>query len=242
MTYLSEDPTLLAGFLLLLAGGFVVALRVTQQGKYLFRAAIAAAVAATVVAVEWAWVTDNERIEQVVYGLRKAVANSDVEGVLGYMTPDVMYLKGDVALEGDATQGLIRANLGNARFEIVQVSGLETSVAEQARRGTATFRVFAKGTLDTSLAPVPFGTANSSWSLGLRETERGVWKVYRITPVQFPNGALAVPGGGRDPRSPEPRSGDDIYEPRRKLGRGGRRVDPQYRKDPRRPMRPSAPR
>ena len=46
MTYLSEDPTLLAGGLLLVAGGFVVALRVTQQGKYLVRAVIAAALAA----------------------------------------------------------------------------------------------------------------------------------------------------------------------------------------------------
>ncbi len=104
MTYLSEDPTLLAGCLLLVAGGFVVALRATQQGKYLVRAVIAAALAAVVVVVEWVWVTDNERIEQVVYGLRQAVANSDVEGVLGYMTPDVMYFKGDTALEGEATR------------------------------------------------------------------------------------------------------------------------------------------
>ena len=74
MTYLSEDPTYLAGGLLLLAGAFLVALKVTQQGKYLIRAGIALGLGLVVVVVEWLWVTDNERIEQVVYDLRRAVS------------------------------------------------------------------------------------------------------------------------------------------------------------------------
>ena len=64
-----------------------------------------------VVAVEWFWVTDNERIEQVVYDLRQAVLNSDVEGVLSQMAPNVQYLQGDTALSEDATRALIKANL-----------------------------------------------------------------------------------------------------------------------------------
>ena len=35
MTFLSEDPTYVAGALGVLAGAFLIALRVTQQGKYL---------------------------------------------------------------------------------------------------------------------------------------------------------------------------------------------------------------
>jgi hypothetical protein len=197
MVYLSEDSTLLAGLLLLAAGGFVVALRVTQQGKYLVRALIAAGLAAAVVMVEWLWVTDNERIERVVYGLRDAVANSDADRVLGYMAPDVQYVSGDLALDDDATRGYIRANLERARFDIVRVSGLEVNAGEQSRRGTAKFHVFAKGTMDTSLATVTIGTGDSLWSLGMRETEPGVWKVNRITPMQFPRGALSAPGRAR---------------------------------------------
>src|SRR5262245_51973350 len=142
MVYLSEDPTLLAGLLLLVAGAFVIAMRATQQGKYLVRAVIAATLAAAVLMVEWLWVTDNERIEQVVYGLRDAVANSDAEGVLGYMAPDVTYVKGDTTLDGEATRGLIRDNLSRVRFEIVRITNLETNAARQSRRGTATFRAF----------------------------------------------------------------------------------------------------
>jgi hypothetical protein len=197
MEYLSEDSTLLAGLLLLVAGAFVVAMRATQQGKYLVRAVIAATLAATVVMVEWLWVTDNERIEQVVYGLRDAVASSDAEGVLHYMAPDVMYVKGDTALDGEATRGLIRDNLSRVRFEIVRITNLETNAGRQSRLGTATFSAFFKGTADASVAPLNFGSVNSIWSLGLRETGPGVWKVNRITPVQVPGDGLSVPGGGR---------------------------------------------
>jgi hypothetical protein len=35
VTFLSEDPTYLAGFLALVAVALLVALKVTQQGKYL---------------------------------------------------------------------------------------------------------------------------------------------------------------------------------------------------------------
>ncbi len=198
MTYISEDPTLLAGGLLVLAGGFVVALKVTQQGKYLIRALIAAGLAAAVVLVEWLWVTDGERIEQVVYGLRDAVANSDVERVLGYMAPDVQYVRDESALDEAATREFIRANLERVRFDLVRVSGLRVNVAEQSRRGTAEFHVLSKGTLDTAAGKVPVGTrADSLWSLGLRETGPHVWKVNRITPMQLPQGALEALGGSR---------------------------------------------
>ena len=94
MIYLSEDPTYLAGGLFLLAGLFAVALKVTQQGKYLVRAGIAVALALVVIVVEWVWVTDNERIENVVYAVRAAVLKSDVDGVLALLAPDVLYSRG----------------------------------------------------------------------------------------------------------------------------------------------------
>jgi hypothetical protein len=113
------------------------------------------------------------------------------------LTPDVTYVKGDMSLDGEATRDLIRDNLSRVRFEIVRISNLETNAGRQSRLGTATFSAFFKGTADTSAAPVQFGSVNSIWSLGLRETGPGVWKVYRITPVQVPGDGLYVPGGRR---------------------------------------------
>jgi len=164
MEYLSEDPMPLAGFFLLVAVAFLVALRATQQGKYLVRAVIAGLLAGAVVLVEWFWVTDNERIEQVIYGLRDAVAISDVERVLGYMTPDVKYLKGDMALEGETTRGLIRDNLSRVRFDLVRISNLRTNAGKQSRRGTADFHALIKGTMDTSTASMTSAKHSSRYS------------------------------------------------------------------------------
>jgi hypothetical protein len=203
MTYLSEDPTFLAGGFLLLAGAFSVALRVTQQGKYLIRAGVALGLALLVVVIEWLWVTDTERIEQVVYALRRAVLNSDVGGVLTQMTPDVQfsYSRGDTALHGEETRALIRTNLNNTSFDFIRIGNLQVNAGRQSRRGTAEFRVLAKGSRHLSLATVTIGTADSVWSLGFQETEPGVWKVNRITPVQIPREALAMPGGPPPERS-----------------------------------------
>ncbi len=179
MTFLSEDPTYLAGFLAFVAVALLMALKVTQQGKYLVWALTALGLAVAVVVIERVWVTDNERIESVVYKLRRAVLAAKAEDVLAQLTPDVEYVQDEISLSGEATRELIRANLDNAAFDFVHVQDLQTSAGRQTRRGKAEFRVYAKGTLRTSMATYNMGTANSTWSLGFQETEPGVWKVNR---------------------------------------------------------------
>ncbi len=193
MTYFSEDPTVAAGALLVLAGAFLIALRVTQQGKYLIYVGASLGLALVVVVVEWLWVTDNERIEQVVYDLRRAVLESDVDGVLAHMSPHVQYSRGDFTLSDEETRSLIRSNLSNAHFDFVRITGLQTSAGSQARRGSAEFRVFARGSLNTALTTIEGGSATTDWSLGFQETGPGIWKVCRITPIRMPYGTLPLP-------------------------------------------------
>jgi hypothetical protein len=205
MAYLSEDPTYFVGGLLLLAGAFLVALNITQQGKYLIRAGIMLGLAVLVVAIEWFWVTDNERIEQVVYALRQAVLNSDAEGVLTHMAPNVQYLQADTALSEDATREMIKTSLSHAEFEFVRVLDLQTSVGKQSRRGQAEFRIATRGHLNSSPGIIDLGAAVTTWSLGFQETAPHVWKVSRISPVSMPAGVLALPGA-RTPKDGAPAS------------------------------------
>lgn len=176
MTYLSEDPTLLVTILLLVAGVFLVALNVSQQGKYLIWSSIAFVLAVLVLVTEWVWVTDNERIEHVVYELRQAVLNSDAQGVLSHLAPNVQYLQGDIALSEDATRALVEANLSRARLEFVRISDLQISAGQQSRRGKAEFRAFTRGTLNSGFEG---GTAISAWSLGFEETAPGPGRSMR---------------------------------------------------------------
>jgi hypothetical protein len=193
MTILAEDPTYLVLALSFLAGAFLVALKVTQQVKYLFWGLAMLGLVLAVLVIEQVWVTDNERIERVVYDLRQAVLASNAEGVLAHLAPDVEYVQQGTTLSGEATRGLIRANLANASFDFVHINSLATSAGQQTRRGTAEFRVYAKGTLQTPLVTYNVGTANSTWSLGFQETAPGIWKVNRITPVSVPEGTINVP-------------------------------------------------
>src|SRR4051794_16281513 len=137
MTILAEDPTYLVVALGCLAGAFLVALKVTQQAKYLFWSLGVLGLLLAVTAIERLWVTDNERIERVVYDLRRAVLASDAEAVLAHLTPDVQYVQEGTPLPGEATRALIRANLDNATFELVHIRELQTSAGRQTRRGKA---------------------------------------------------------------------------------------------------------
>jgi ketosteroid isomerase-like protein len=202
MTYLSEDPTYLAGAFLALAAAFLVAVNVTQRGKYLIYGGVAFGLALSVIAIEWLWITDNERIEHVVYDLRRAVQNSDPDKVLAHMAPSVQYLQGETALSEEATRALIRANLGHVHFEFMRISDLQVSAGQQSRRGKAEFRVFSRGHFsrqdkgqDKGQGIVDIGTQVTTWSLGFQETEPGVWKVNRVSPVSIPQGILALPSG-----------------------------------------------
>jgi hypothetical protein len=231
MTYFSEDPTYPVGVLVLLAGAFFIALYVTQQGKYLVSGAVALGLALVLVMIEWLWVTDTERIEQVVYEIRNAVLKSDAEGVLAHMAPNVQYLHNETALSEALTRDLIRTNVGRVHFDFVRISNLQTSVAQQARRGNAEFRVFTRGTVGLSPGMADPGTAVTSWSLGFQETEPHVWKVNRISPVSIPREILALPTGSLPTDGSQigindgigiPRSGDQPARRRSRIGMGGR--------------------
>jgi hypothetical protein len=195
MELLSEDPTYLAGGLALVAVALLITMRVTQQGRYLVGGLIALALAVAVLALEFFWVTDTERIERVVYDLRDAVAASDAERVLTYLSPDAEFVQeGSRAHSSETTRAYIRSNLGSAKFDFLRISRLKAQAFPQTRRGIAEFRIIAGGSLETPLATYNFGTTNSDWSLGFEEASPHVWKVNRITPTRIPR-ELPGPGG-----------------------------------------------
>jgi hypothetical protein len=198
MEFLFEDPTYLAGGLGILAVAFLIAMRVTQQGRYLIWALAALGLAGAVLVIEHFWVTDAERIERVVYDLRDAVAVSDAERVLTHLTPDVEFVQqGHTTSSGEATRAYIRTLLANTKFDFVRLTHLKAEASRLSRLGSAEFRVIAGGSMEGSSVTYNFGTTNSDWSLGFEEVSPGVWKVNRITPTRPPSGMPGAGGSGR---------------------------------------------
>lgn len=197
MSFLSDDATYLAGGLAILAVIFLILVKTTQQGRFLLWAGVALALAVLALVIEQLWVTDNERIESVVYALRRAVAGSDTPGVLAQLTPDAVYVMGGgPSISGETTRGFIESELAKAKFDFVRITKLQAHAGGQSGRGSAEFRVLASGSYQTALVAYNFGTTNLDFSLGFRKTEPNVWKVERITLTRAPRN-MPLPGGIR---------------------------------------------
>jgi hypothetical protein len=215
MEFLSEDVTPLLVVLGILAAAFLLALRVSQQGKYLLWAGAALGLALMALLIEQLWVTNGERCEQVVYQLRDAAAASSGDTVLSYLTPDVQYEeRNHTLLEGESARAFIRQQLALTRFDFIRITHLEAKAGRQSGRGSAEFRVLASGIYEMAGAPVQFGSTQLDLSLGFRETAPEVWKIDRITltrgvrgmpsPVGAPSQPGSVPRSGRRRNRPTP--------------------------------------
>ena len=202
MELLSEDATYLAGGLGILAMILLVALRVTQQGKFLIWAGAALSLAALLVLVEYLWVTDTERIEQVVYDLRGAVAASNVPAVFALLAPDVQFVQKGQNISGDETRSYIKNNLDKAKFDFVRITKLEANAGRQSGRGSALFRILASGSYQVGSVDFNFGTTNLDFSLGFRELSPKVWRVDRITLTRAPR---EMPDPGRSANESRPK-------------------------------------
>jgi ketosteroid isomerase-like protein len=186
MNFLTEDASYLLIGLGVAALGCLLALKVTQQGKFLFCALGLLVLAGVVFGFEHFWVTDAERVEKVVYDLASAVQASDVERIKIHLDEQVTIGTKDRTMDGSAPLRLIFSLLQNSHFDYVKVGQLTTSVGSQTKMGKAEFKATATGTYNEGVAEIPIGSLGTVWSLSFRETSPGVWKVTRIQAIKVP--------------------------------------------------------
>ena len=183
--YVAENPWYLAGVFSAIALGFLVALRVTQDGRFLIRALIAFGIALIVLIVEQLWVTENERLERVVKELVSALSHSDADHMISLMDDHVTFSIGGRMQGNELDLDFFRNSLKNANFDWVHLSHLSTNAGTQSQRGSAEFKIAAGGTYLVGSTLQKFA-GNSTWSLGFSKTPSGVWKINRVTAIAFP--------------------------------------------------------
>ncbi len=208
--YLAENPWYLAGVLGVVGAGFLIALKVTQDGRHLTRALIALSLAAAVIAIEQVWVTDAERIEWAVKGIASALSRSDPDGVLTYLDDRVIFGLPRETSTQEIEPAALRDRLKEITFDWVHLSRLTTNAGSQTRRGSAEFRLSTSGTYHMQIGSQNFA-GNSDWSLGFRKLPTGEWKVTRITAVALPPFA-ALPVMRFGPRR-EPGFSNEVGQP-----------------------------
>jgi hypothetical protein len=202
VSLISENPWPLIYICLAVALVGLVALRITQRAKFLIWTLGALGLAVLLWVIDWLWVTDVERIEQVVHDLAHAVARSDSDAVVKLLDPDVSLsqegnglIVGSELARGRLAITFIRTGLENVRFDFVSVSHLQTTAGAISGQGKCDFRVDAMGSLRGPSNSWSFGPSGSDWSLGFVRTPSGVWKIHRITAVRLPGStSLRLPG------------------------------------------------
>jgi hypothetical protein len=183
--YVAENPWYLVALVGLVAAGFFLALRVTQDGRHLVRALVALGVAGTLILVDQLWVTEAERVGWVVSALRAAIARSDGAATLELMDEHVTFsMRSNTYGEELVLPSLVEL-LGKVKFDFVRISRLVATAGSQTHRGQAEFKVTAAGTIEQGSQPRPFA-GYSEWSLGFRRAASGEWKINRITAVELP--------------------------------------------------------
>lgn len=192
MYYLVEDPFYPLLALGVAAVACLIALQVTQQGKFLIWAGGLLGAGLLWLGVERLVVTDAERVEAVVYELADAVGRSDVDAVNALLAPEVTFGRGG-QVEGVAAVRLL-PRLRQVRFDYLKIRQLATHAGAQSKRGTAEFKATASGVASFG-SEQPFPVTNTAWSLGFREVSPGAWRVNRVTAVSIPRFAAPFIGG-----------------------------------------------
>lgn len=191
MTLFTEDPTYLLWACGAVALACLIALKVTQQGKFLLWAGVCVLVAVLALLVDWLVVTDREKVETVVRDIASAAAAGDAARVLTHLTDDVQIGDTRRRVPGIVMRGFVQSQLEQTKFDFLSLTNMDVQVGEQTGRGTATFRAFGSGSWNQSnFATPPSGT---DWSLGVEKTPAGEWKVNRITPTRLPPGFRGGP-------------------------------------------------
>jgi hypothetical protein len=188
MHYLTEDPLYLLIGLGVAAVCCLLALKVTQQGKFLIWAGGLAALAAGVFGFERFYVTDSERVEAVVYDLGRAIEASDIDRIKSHLDENVTFGRRSRTMDASLTLRVVLPLLQQTRFDFVRIGQLSTAAGSQTKRGSAEFKVSASGIFNQGGHEVPLVVVGSEceWSMGFVERSPGVWKVTRITAIKLP--------------------------------------------------------
>lgn len=194
MTYFTEDATYPLVILGLVALACLVALRITQEGKFLVWAGGVLVLALVVFLVERLVVTDTERIEAVVYELADAARVSDVAAIEALLSGDVKVSVSDRTDLGVPVKAIL-PRLSQMHFDVLRVRQVVANAGEQTRRGTAEFKVIGGGFYGGGgFGGQTFPPTETRWALGFREASPGVWRVTRISYIPSPGPAGAYIG------------------------------------------------
>ena len=225
--YVAENPWYLVAVIGVVAAGFLLAARVTQDGRHFVRGMVALGVAAALIVVDQLWVTEAERVAGVVRALARAVARSDGPAALALMDEHVTFSMRSNTFGEELVLSSVAELLRQVKFDFVRISRLMATAGAQTHRGQAEFKVTTAGSIEQGSSMRAFA-GYSEWSLGFRKVASGEWKINRVTAVELPQYTMLptikvkTPETATQPATVEPVNPPPPPPSRFRRGLGGR--------------------
>jgi hypothetical protein len=166
-----------------------IALVVTRRGKYLMAMGAVATAGLLLVIIERLWVTDRERIEQIVADMAVAVEHEDAAALVRHLGPNCRF--GQLG-RGEIEQ-LAQTALRQVQFDQIHLTQRRVDVYRIRRQARVQFVALSEG----SASGTPINRYPTGWVLLFDQTNAGTWqvsKIERIDPVTGRPGGTPIPG------------------------------------------------
>lgn len=173
--WLGDEVWPLICLLALVALGLAIAMAATGRGRFFIGVVALACLALLLVAIEYVWVTDRERVDGIVREMADSAVREDASGLVQHLSPTVRY----GTLDRSAIERLASATFEQFAIDRVTVSGRKTEVFAKQGEARVDFLAVVRGRRNN----VDFSPYPTRWVLTFVKNPQGVWLVEDIEQV-----------------------------------------------------------
>ena len=174
-TLFAENPWPLIWVLALAALGLVIAMIATGRGKYLLGVWVLAGLAVVLLALEWFWQTDRERVDQIIVDLAAAVQLEDANEIAKHLAPNGHY----GSLDREGIRRLAESTFRNFDIDKLTINGKKTEVSTLRKQATSEFLAVVRG----KQSNIEFNPYPTRWILTFDQSKSGDWLVVDIQQI-----------------------------------------------------------
>jgi hypothetical protein len=172
---IGEDVWALIGVLAILALGLAIATVATGRGRFLIGIGALACLAIALLAIEWLWVTDRERVDRIIDELAQAAMREDSSGIVQHLAADCRYAN----LDRNRIGALADAVFQRFAVDKVSVSSRRTEVFPLRGEAKAEFMAVVRGRQNN----LDFNPYPTRWILTFVQNSQGAWQVVEIQQI-----------------------------------------------------------
>jgi hypothetical protein len=174
-TWLGDEVWPLIGLIAIIALGLAIAMVATGRGRFIAGIVALGCIALLLLAIEYLWVTDRERVDGIIRDMASSAVREDAAAMVRHLSPRCHYGKLDRA----AIERLAASTFDQFAIDRVNISSRKTELFPMRNEARADFLAVVRGRQDN----VEFRPYPTRWILTFVKSPQGVWQVEEIEQI-----------------------------------------------------------